>query len=482
MAVTAERRVGFDGDGVVVWREPAAFYPGFLKNLILRPSLPTKGLQDIPRMDHTPQDLPRRGWKDRISARFHYERIAIPGVAEIIRGEIESGNFVCIVTGRKATCNWYDQTEAQLKRENIHPTAIFMTPVGMSGLDSKADVIREEKITDFFEDDKRTILFLAGLFPDVRFNHIDHGLEPLTEEELRQNPNINVIPIDQLRVQQASETESAVRNSKLRDLTNFVDPFVEKFDEAFDVPAWVVTAAGVGCSIAGIELFEHQNRTNKYTRGIIALASSLTIAGWVLDLLDGKLARVRRAKMTDQKAKDRDELIGQALDPVADGIIEMWQAKASANTASQKGNEAGVKRALWRMRTTNGPRFAKAFVGCFGINVPETYTLKDLLHGDIRPLGVSLGRKGPNYLATAVHEVKGVPLQSKLDIVAPTANMVVTGDRLGALLGTKGIGALSKKEIKQAQFRAAVLGVEGLAFIGIAYLLKRVLLSKNKKG
>ncbi|OGE28649.1 hypothetical protein A2867_04355 [Candidatus Daviesbacteria bacterium RIFCSPHIGHO2_01_FULL_40_11] len=484
MGVQVETRiVGIDLDDCVLWREVLTRLFGHAKNMALRPALPKKSLDDIPQLDHTPKDLSIKGPKEVISAFFHFRRTAIPGVAEELREEIANGALVYGITGRKATKAWAEMTEAQLIRENIPLTAVYMTPKKSSDLESKADSIRQLEITDFYEDDRRTLRYLAKLFPRVRFNYINHGLAHLTEKELAENPNITVIPIiDVARTKCTSEEESAVRNSELRELTTFADGAVEWLHEKSRrrLRAWHLTALGVGFSILGIELAEYQNRTGKYSLKTTALAFGSAFIGAALDLGDGKLARVERSEMTDEKAKARHEIIGQALDPAADGVIEAWQAGSAAVTAAKNGDRFAAAMALRRLCLVNGPRTAKAIAGCFGIEVPETYRIKDVLHGDIRFFGTSLGRKIPNYLATLVNRIRGVSVQGGADVIASGANGLVTTERLSSLITPKGEKVLSDKEIKHAKTRAIVLGVEGFAFVGAAYLLGKVLLPGKK--
>lgn len=482
IAIGVERRVGYDLDGTTVWREPITVDIGHAKNVLFRRRAPKGTLEDIPVLDHTPLDIPFRGINENFSAHFHFKRIGIPGMAEKIRSEVESGVPVFGISGRRATRIWHKQTVAQLVRENIPipSTNLVLTPKGVHTYESKADAIRALGITEFNEDDIWTTRYLARLFPRVQFNYVDHGLDHLTEQELIDNPNIKVIPIEELsKVKEAPGDESAVRNSELREKTDFVDPVVRAFHRKFPkVAAWHVTAAGVIFSIAGIWLAEHQNRVGEHPHKRTAIAAGSVLLGATLDLLDGKLARTIRDEMADDEAKDIDEKKGGALDASADGVIEAAQAAISAWTSHRFGDRRAVFMALARLATTNLPRTAKAIAGSHGISVPETYGFKDVLHGDIRIFGVSLGRKIPNYLATFVNSRKS--FQVGTDVVAVPANLVVTADRLGTL-ATSGLqGKLSNKETRHAQFRAGVLGAESLTFMGIAYFLGRRLLKKKK--
>lgn len=471
-----KRVIGIDLDDTFFWREVAIRYFGHAKNLLLRPAFPKQTLDEIPRYDHTPYDR-KSSLADYLSRGWHSRRTEIPGFAQMIRDELKNGTKVYGITGRLASKAWYEMTQAQLMEANIELTDIRMKPKGVSGLLSKADSIRELGITDFYEDDKRSILYLSKLFSHVRFNYVDHGLAPLTEKDLEGTENITVIPIRAFCPVEKKD-DSAVRNSGLRKLTDFTNPTIGSLQERFSgIKAWEATALGMAFSIAGIEVAEHQNRTGKYSRKTTALAIALGLVGATIDLLDGKWARAAREKMTDEEAKEKDEMIGQAEDPLADGVIEAWQAGSAFFTARKRGDRSGQIWALRRLTTTNLPRTAKAIAGIWGFKVPETYKI-----GDLRFFGTSLGRKGPNYGATLCDSIDGKALQKPADMVAVSAGVAVTVGRLWSLFTPKGELVLDDKEIKHAIFRTAVLGAESLALLGIShYLGKRYLLPKHQR-
>ena len=482
-----QKRVGYDLDDSVFWREVLTRHVGHAKDLILRPSLPKKSLTDIGELDDTLPDL-SPGIRGRISALFHFKRTAIPGMAEKIQGEAKAGVPLYGVSGRRASRIWMDLTTAQLVREDIPIPGknVRLTPRGYSSLESKAYWIKELGITEFNEDNKRTALYVAKLFPQVQVNYVDHGLASLSPQDLAMYTNIKVIPIEEVaRLNGVAKDGSAVRNSSYRKLTDFSDGAVEGLHKGLPwLKAWHLTAAGVAFSILGIELAENQNRTGKYTVKKTTLAFLSSFLGAALDVGDGKKAKRERNEMTDEEEKAEHEAYGGAIDAAGDGIVEGWQSGSAAFTAAKMGDRRAVKLALLRLATTNLPRMAKALVGCFGFDVPETYRITDVVRGDIRFFGTSLGRKNPNYLATLANRPKGIPIQKGADYIAPTANAIVAAERLGAFIAAKGEKALSDQEMRNARTRAVVLGVETLAFGTAAFLLGRHLLKeadKNKK-
>ncbi|MBI2329781.1 CDP-alcohol phosphatidyltransferase family protein [Candidatus Daviesbacteria bacterium] len=483
--VAQKRVIGIDLDDTLLWREVGIRYFGHIRNLTLRPAFPSQTLDEIPQYDHSVYDPKETKLAERVSRVWHSRRTPIPGMAEMIREELASGTEVYAVTGRKASKAWYEMTADQLKAANIQLTETRMTPKGVSGLLSKADSIRELGITDFYEDDRRTVRYLSKLFPHVKFHYVDHGLAHLTEKETT-DTNIDVIPIRKLAPPEETKKGSAVRNSKLRELTDFVDPSLEaiynKYNPKDKIKAWHITLAGVAFSIAGIEVAEHQNRTGKRSIAGTALAITLGLIGATLDLIDGKWARTARNKMTDEEEKAKDEKYGRAEDPFADGVIEAWQGGSAAYTAWKRGDLLGVLLAVARVATTNLPRTAKAIAGIRGHKVPETYSFKNLLNGDIRTFGTSFGRKPLNYGATLVDQAKGIPLQRIEDSLAVSGNAIVTAERIKTLFNGKGELALDDKEIRNAKFSAVVLGLESLAFIVIAgYTGKRLLFGKKRR-
>ncbi len=262
---------------------------------------------------------------------------------------------------------------------------------------------------------------------------------------------------------------SGVRNSEYRGLTNILDKPVEVFHKKVPgAKAKHATYLGIVFGIAAVEVEEYQNRRGKHTLRLTTLAMGLTLASWLFDLIDGKKARLERAEMTNPKEREQHEKEGQALDPQADGIIEAWRAGSSAVTAWLREDYFGVKAAIFNLRTTNRPREAKAIIGAMGIATPETYKIYDP-----RNLGTSFGRKAPNLISTFLPVVDEVPIQGFMDTFAGIANTLVTRERLIAI--SENERTLPEKDIKNADYRADVLGAESRIFDNVANILEATL-------
>ena len=263
------------------------------------------------------------------------------------------------------------------------------------------------------------------------------------------------------------EEEVGQRNSEYRELSeSLLGRPVKLFHRRFrGVKADHVSIAGALFSMAGIHLMESQHRAQKYSPKHTLAAVGLVGVGMLLDLFDGKLARVIRQEMTEEKEKYEDEKKGQAKDPLFDGVTETFQLLESAYTAHELGNRIGVKAAIFNLVTSNIPRTFKAVAGIIKKSVPETYKWYDP-----RIFGVSLGRKAPNNLSTFVHEA-GVAS----NVTAGLANIEVAVERLSVVFNPDVKPTLSSKEADFALTRAKYLGIQSLVNLGVGFVAGRVL-------
>ena len=185
---------GYDIDDTLVRRELVTRFFGSVKGRFAH-SLPKYTLDNLPYLDHAPQDIP--GVKSQ-SLYWHRRRGAIEGVADRLKTKAAQGIQLIGISGRPATFEWDDMTREQLARLGIILNDVVLTPPGVSATASKADVIRTLGVTEFSDDDGKTQFYLSGLFPDRMFNWIHHGLAnipPAMEATLASRPNVRIISI-----------------------------------------------------------------------------------------------------------------------------------------------------------------------------------------------------------------------------------------------------------------------------------------------
>lgn len=198
MTEIVSNRVGYDIDDTLVGREFITRFGGFLRGR-LGYSLPKYTLDNLPIFDHTPADASVSGAIET-ALWFHIRRRAIPNVAERLRTQISEGVELFAISGRPATLRWHDATANQFHREGIpiSDTRIILTPVGVSTAVSKAAAIRALGIEEYSDDNLKTLIYLAGLYPERRFNWIRYGLTDIlaTRRILIEKPNIQEISIN----------------------------------------------------------------------------------------------------------------------------------------------------------------------------------------------------------------------------------------------------------------------------------------------
>lgn len=242
-----------------------------------------------------------------------------------------------------------------------------------------------------------------------------------------------------------------------------------------------ITDVGAKLIKGGIGLQEYLNRHQISSRPLTMISLGMVLTGLSCDLLDGKFARLKRSKMTDEVKKLEDEKEGQAYDPKIDGRIEADQSRQAADTALLLDRKWGVWTAAFSLGTGNLARTAKSVAGMFGVSVPETYKPWDLLHFP----GISLGRKWL-YFATYCPRLPltpniALPVQEVIHLWVGISNLVVTAERLNAILYPDTKPRLSENEVEFAEVRAWHLGRLSVTNIGMAVDLVRSLNCKNSK-
>ena len=190
--ILVPRRVGYDVDDTLVWRDEIARFLGRLKSQKIH----KLSLADLPILDHTPVN---KGGVEPVQYFFQKGRGAIPGALDLVTFRHASGDEQFAITGRPATTQWHDATVAQLQREGfpIPKDRVVLTPLGIKTYMSKAVAIRDLKIEEYSDDDLRAILINAFIHPEVTFNWIQHS-KPNTnvnEVVLAARSNVRVRPI-----------------------------------------------------------------------------------------------------------------------------------------------------------------------------------------------------------------------------------------------------------------------------------------------
>src|SRR3989344_206573 len=490
------RIIGTDWDGVRVKRHRVAIWTSNFKELGIfqRGAKSHSVLESTPDMDHTPMNVSPKGLHrltDRLNIYFQSRRSSIPEADRRFREEFDKGVPVIIISGRRATLDWDRATREQANREGTPYTDVILKPVTrdktkkkeISGIDSKIHAIIENDVTEFYEDNRKTAIRVARRLPNVQVNYIDYGAH-IKKADLEALSNLHVITKAEWfrsSVQRLKGEVSNTRNSDYRRFIEVVNPIVRLLDRV-GITGLQATGAGTAIAIAGIEVAERKHRSGKHSVGKTTLAGLSLIGGWIFDLLDGKLARLKRDKMTDEKAKERDEMVGQIADSGTDGIMEGWMATSAAYTAYEKRDWFGVNMALAQLALTSAPRAARAIAESRGKEVKETYKIKRFFTRlDLRVLGTSFGRKGPNLTALFVKRIKKVPVQGIAHGVGALANGIVAAERLITAFNPKIEKTLSPKEIRQAKVRATVLGTQTLAYMGLAWYLKKRFLAFSER-
>ncbi len=417
------KRIGFDFDDTTRAREGSTRTVSRIKYRFFRPALPKETLEEIPFMDHTPVDAPIEGFREALSLFFHARRQTFPGIPERLRAEAEGGATLYGISGNQATKVWAKITETQLVRDSIPISAenIVLTPKGASGLHSKADAIRQLRIQKFYDDDRRTILYLSGLFPDVEFNYIDHYIAPLTKKDLANNPNIKVIPIAEWS--KVTEDESPTRNSSMRDsiklnkkIAKGIMGAYRDFNPNLLTLLSAVLYADAARRVAKIIPDGKVDSLKKILKLLPALGEA--VVAWLIDGVDGDTAR---EKMRINPGSHNEKMGG-----LIDTIVDRW---------------GGFVLARARMKTVEGyDKAIAAVAGITGTLPAERRNLGETKGQKFQEMGI--GTMGPRtamaMLSTFFPKIEftlrektiSIPVQRVLDTVTAITNLIAFAQRL----------------------------------------------------
>jgi len=204
-AISDPNTIAFDADDTLFMRQGIARLGGFAKGRWgfikkgFRYNYPPYSIDTIPDIDHTLVNRPTSNRAEEISFQFHRNRVVIPGLVDQLKAKVDAGKKIIIISGRAATCDWYDMTYFQLRRQGIPFYDILLTPDGTPTALSKAHGLLITGASEFSDDDLKTQLILSSTFPKRQFNWIRHGMTniPVLKKELAKRPNLKEVPLSQ---------------------------------------------------------------------------------------------------------------------------------------------------------------------------------------------------------------------------------------------------------------------------------------------
>lgn len=190
----------FDFDDTIIGRETVTCLSGLVMGKLRSCHAHKVTSGDIERLniDHSPINIPVTGLKEKISLKIHALRKVYPGIREEFERLAATGTDIYGNTGRSHKKEWVNMTEETLRKGKVadYFRGIFYTPDGIRTAISKAHAIdrltKQYDQVEFDEDDPRTALFIAKLFPHVNVNLIQYGSAGLlvSKTELSQYPNL----------------------------------------------------------------------------------------------------------------------------------------------------------------------------------------------------------------------------------------------------------------------------------------------------
>lgn len=194
----SERAHTWDLDDTVFSRGGVVRGLGVVKAVIKPSHLQIPTLDQIPELTRQVTNKPITSPFEMISYAAHAKRQLIPGIKKEMEEVVAAGDDNYGNTGRSNKKQWVGMTETALDRAGILNllTDVFYTPDGVKTAVSKAAAIRElltryRKVTHH-EDDPRTAVFIACLFPDVDIVLVEYGSTGrlYSSREIDRFPNI----------------------------------------------------------------------------------------------------------------------------------------------------------------------------------------------------------------------------------------------------------------------------------------------------
>lgn len=200
-----KKAVAFDFDDTLFGREHITRFFGFVNGKLRPQRLPNLTTADITKLDlyHGRIDDRVKDWKERISFEAHARRRIFSGVRNTLERLVAEGAYIYGNTGRPNKGEWVDMTYEGLDREGIGKffTDVAFTPEGIKTAVSKAHRLHQlselyEEV-EYYEDDPRTVRFLALVLPNIKINYIQHGTSGLlvSRQEIEAFPNVRRVAV-----------------------------------------------------------------------------------------------------------------------------------------------------------------------------------------------------------------------------------------------------------------------------------------------
>ncbi len=259
-----------------------------------------------------------------------------------------------------------------------------------------------------------------------------------------------------------------------RDLANKITkPVTARLHERFPklLPNHVTLLGLVGTSMS---LFLNNYALKKNSRSLRAAAATGYFLSSAADAIDGALARE-----IVQNGGQHDTVKGQLVDVGADRAAETMAALARISAGAEKKQPLAIVAAAISGISNYLPSYARAYAESVGKPVAESG------QNPLSFLGTRAGRLITTVVSNSGLEIKGQPIQPAVDVLATTANLLATKERIKVICNNSKneLPSLSEEQIAAAKTRkdmlakVAVLGI-GIIALHSAFSLKSIKQSK----
>ncbi len=191
----------FDVDDTLVDRGPLLRAWGLVAQKAKHSRGQTIPPDSMQRMYHGLVSTPIKSPLEHLALQAHARRKPMKYVQAAVYEFGKEGGINVVNTGRSNKQRWVEMTRDQLDRYDIGPyfSRYYFKPTGVSSTESKLDVIKllleDGEAVEHYDDDPRTAIAIAHLFPEVSVNLVHHGLtgRMIPMQQLAQYPNLQVV-------------------------------------------------------------------------------------------------------------------------------------------------------------------------------------------------------------------------------------------------------------------------------------------------